>query len=151
MKEKLTKRSVEAVQPGTGDLLVWDRDLPGIDVTAEAARKEAQGSESRRLGASRFAASNRTAVTGRWRGWARRWPIRVRPHRPLRLCRRTRPARYRAAIMYSLISTAKLNDVDPQAWLTDVLAKIAEYLSNKIDDLLPWNWQAKRLPVENAA
>jgi integrase len=73
MKEKLTKRSVEAVQPGTGDVLVWDKDLPGfglkvtpkggriyvlqyrhrnrvkrytigrhgIDVTAEAARKEA--------------------------------------------------------------------------------------------------------------
>jgi hypothetical protein len=53
--------------------------------------------------------------------------------------------------MYSLSGTAKLNDVDPQAWLADVLAKIADYPSNKIDDLLPWNWKADRLAPEKAA
>lgn len=47
----------------------------------------------------------------------------------------------RAAIMYSLIVTAKMNDVDPQAWLADVLARIAEHPAQKIDDLLPWNWK----------
>jgi transposase-like protein len=47
----------------------------------------------------------------------------------------------RAAVMYSLIVTAKLNDVDPQAWLADVLARIAEHPSQRLDDLLPWNWR----------
>lgn len=43
----------------------------------------------------------------------------------------------RAAFMYSLIVTAKLNDVDPQAWLADVLARIADHPSHRLDDLLP--------------
>jgi transposase len=47
----------------------------------------------------------------------------------------------RAAIMYSLIVTAKLNDVDPQAWLADVLARIAGHPAQKIDELMPWNWR----------
>ncbi len=46
----------------------------------------------------------------------------------------------RAAVMYSLIVTAKMNDVDPQAWLADVLARIAEHSVQKLDELLPWNW-----------
>jgi hypothetical protein len=57
----------------------------------------------------------------------------------------------RAAVMYSLIGTAKLNDVDPQAWLADVLARIADYPNAKIDDLLPWNWKAGRLAADKAA
>ena len=47
----------------------------------------------------------------------------------------------RAAFMYSLIATAKLNDVDPQAWLADVLARIAIIPQNQLELLLPWNWQ----------
>ena len=47
----------------------------------------------------------------------------------------------RAAAMYSLIVTAKMNDIDPQAWLADVLARIAEHPARDIDALLPWNWQ----------
>ena len=46
----------------------------------------------------------------------------------------------RAAIVYSLIATAKLNDVDPQAWLADVLARIADHPVRRLDELLPWNW-----------
>ena len=46
----------------------------------------------------------------------------------------------RAALMYSLIQTAKLNGVDPQAWLADVLARIAEIPQSGLQDLLPWNW-----------
>lgn len=49
----------------------------------------------------------------------------------------------RAAIMYTLIGTAKLNNRDPQAWLADVLTRIAELPSNRLDELLPWNWQAQ--------
>jgi transposase len=47
----------------------------------------------------------------------------------------------RAAVMYSLIVTAKMNDVDPQAWLADVLARIAEHPVQRLDDLPPWNWR----------
>lgn len=46
----------------------------------------------------------------------------------------------RAAAMYSLIVTAKMNGVDPQAWLADVLARIAAHPAHRIDELLPWNW-----------
>lgn len=48
----------------------------------------------------------------------------------------------RAAVMYTLIVTAKMNDVDPQAWLADVLAKIADTPKSRLPELLPWNWKA---------
>jgi len=47
----------------------------------------------------------------------------------------------RAAVIYTLIVTAKLNDVDPQAWLADTLTRIAGHPANKIDELFPWNWR----------
>ena len=53
--------------------------------------------------------------------------------------------------MYSLIVTAKLNDVDPQAWLADVLARIARHPARKLDDLLPWNWQPHQERRDKAA
>ena len=46
----------------------------------------------------------------------------------------------RAAAMYTLIGTARLNDVDPQAWLADTLARIAETPQTRLEELLPWNW-----------
>jgi transposase len=49
----------------------------------------------------------------------------------------------RAAFMYSLIVTAKLNDIDPQAWLADVLARIADHPSHRLDELLAWTWKAQ--------
>ncbi|HYG91098.1 MAG TPA: IS66 family transposase [Azospirillum sp.] len=51
----------------------------------------------------------------------------------------------RAAFMYSLIVTAKLNDVDPQAWLADVLTRIADIPQTRLHELLPWNWKADRV------
>lgn len=47
------------------------------------------------------------------------------------------------AVAFTLIETAKLNDVDPQAWLTWVLERIADHKINRIDELLPWNYQKK--------
>ena len=46
----------------------------------------------------------------------------------------------RAAAMYSLIITAKLNDIDPLAWLADVLRRIAAHRASRLHELLPWNW-----------
>jgi hypothetical protein len=45
--------------------------------------------------------------------------------------------------MYTLIQTAKLNRVDAQAWLADVLARIADTPQTKRAELLPWNWNAE--------
>jgi transposase len=47
----------------------------------------------------------------------------------------------RAAAIYTLINTAKLNDIDPQAWLADVLRRISDHPARRIDELLPWNWK----------
>jgi transposase len=46
----------------------------------------------------------------------------------------------RAAAMYTLIATAKLNDIDPEAWLADVLRRINDHPASRLDELLPWNW-----------
>jgi transposase len=51
----------------------------------------------------------------------------------------------RAAVMLTLIQTAKLNGVDPQAWLADVLARIADHKINDLAALLPWNWRLARI------
>jgi transposase len=57
----------------------------------------------------------------------------------------------RAAAMYSLIISAKMNDVDPQAWLADVLARIATHPAHRLDELLPWNWAPKAPAIVAAA
>ena len=48
----------------------------------------------------------------------------------------------RAAALYTLIETAKLNDADPRAWLADVLARLPDHPAKRLDELLPWNWKA---------
>lgn len=48
------------------------------------------------------------------------------------------------AAMYSLIVTAKMNDLDPQAWLADVLARINDLPQTKLHELLPWEWKRLR-------
>jgi transposase len=48
----------------------------------------------------------------------------------------------RAAAIYTLIETAKLNDIDPRAWLADVLARVADHPAKRIAELLPWNWRS---------
>ena len=52
--------------------------------------------------------------------------------------------------MYSLIVTAKLNDVDPRAWLADVLARIADIPKSRLHELLPWEWKRLRQPAKAA-
>ena len=58
-----------------------------------------------------------------------------------------------AALFYSLVETCRLNGVEPEAWLTDVIARIGDHPINRIDELLPWHWQAAKEihPLEQAA
>jgi transposase len=49
--------------------------------------------------------------------------------------------------MYTLIQTAKLNDVDPQAWRAHTLSKIADTPQRRLSELLPWTWTNARLTV----
>ncbi|MEH6718824.1 MAG: IS66 family transposase [Aurantimonas endophytica] len=57
----------------------------------------------------------------------------------------------RAAAMATLINTAKLNDIDPQAWLADVLARIAGHPARRLHELLPWEWKRAAAPLSEAA
>ena len=57
----------------------------------------------------------------------------------------------RAAAVYSLIETCKMNDVDPQAWLAWVLAKLPDHPAKRIDELLPWSWKARHQTITAAA
>jgi transposase len=56
----------------------------------------------------------------------------------------------RAAAIYTLIETAKLNDIDPQAWLADVLSRLPDHPAKRISELLPWNWRPKNLAAQAA-
>ncbi len=57
----------------------------------------------------------------------------------------------RAAVMVTLIMTARLNDVDPQAWLADVFARIAGTSQSRLPALLPWNWTKRSTADAQAA
>jgi transposase len=50
----------------------------------------------------------------------------------------------RAAVIYTLIQTAKLNDVDPQAWLADGAGAAADHPARRVEELLPWQWCGSR-------
>lgn len=57
----------------------------------------------------------------------------------------------RAAFMYSLIVSAKMNDIDPQAWLADVLARMPNMPVSRLPELLPWNWSRVASAQQEAA
>ena len=57
----------------------------------------------------------------------------------------------RAACVYTIIETAKMNGINPQAYLADILARIADYPSQRIDDLLPWKWKPITTTVQETA
>jgi transposase len=57
----------------------------------------------------------------------------------------------RAAAVYTLIETCKLNDVDPQAWLADILARLPDHPAKQIDELLSWTWNKARQLAPAAA
>ena len=53
----------------------------------------------------------------------------------------------RAAVTLTLIQTCRLHDVDPQAWLAEVLARINDHAIHRLGELLPWNWSVERRKV----
>ena len=57
----------------------------------------------------------------------------------------------RAAAIYTLIGTAKLNDIDPQAWLADVLDRLAGHPARSLPELLPWNWRPQPSALDRKA
>jgi len=58
----------------------------------------------------------------------------------------------RAAAIYSVIETAKLNGIEPQAYITDVIARIAGgWPASRWDELMPWNWAQDEPPIAQAA
>jgi len=57
----------------------------------------------------------------------------------------------RAAAIYTLIGTAKLNGIDPQAWLADVLERIASHPARSLPELLPWNWRPQPSALDRKA
>jgi hypothetical protein len=56
----------------------------------------------------------------------------------------------RVAAMYSLIVTARLNDVGPRAWFADVLRRIGDHPVARLQELLPWNWRSETQAVSAA-
>ncbi len=56
----------------------------------------------------------------------------------------------RAAFMYTLIASCKMNAIDPQAWMADVLARMPDITASRLPELLPWNWKAKQEAVKAA-
>lgn len=55
------------------------------------------------------------------------------------------------AVLASLVNTCKMNDIDPETWLSDVLERIVSGRTtiNRLDELLPWTWKAARLAKAN--
>lgn len=58
---------------------------------------------------------------------------------------------HRAAAMDTLIETCRMNEVDPRAWLADVIARLPEHPASRVDELLPWNWKAAQARIADAA
>jgi len=56
----------------------------------------------------------------------------------------------RAAFMYTLITSCKMNDIDPPAWMADVLTRLPDIIVSRLPELLPWNWKAEQKAVKAA-
>jgi hypothetical protein len=57
----------------------------------------------------------------------------------------------RAAVMYSLITACRMNNVDPEAWLRDMLRRIASHPASRLPEFLPWNWITAQAAMATAA
>jgi hypothetical protein len=102
--------------------------------SAELVAREAHAIGNESLRSARYGQNNPTIALGR-KSW---------------LFAGSERGAERAAVMYTLIQTAKLNEIDPQAWLADVLSRMAETPQTRLSELLPCNWTSD-LPSRAAA
>ena len=134
----------ERVAPQVGDLLAWLREIrPKLSRHAEVG-KAADYMLKRWETFDRFLIDGRVCLTN---NAAERALRGIAIGRKAWLFAGSERGGERAAAIYSLIATAKLNNVDPRAWLADVLARIGDHQASHLDELLPWNWK----PVANGA
>jgi transposase IS66 family protein/transposase IS66-like protein len=139
-------------------ILWWRRAFDGIASTAKSAR----GGRLSRISAASASTDPHHAGTNDRNYCLSRWDAFTRFLDDGRLCMSNNAAERelravavgrrnwtfagsdeggrRAAAIYTLIGSAKLNDVDPQAWLADVLARLPDHPAKRIHDLLSWNW-----------
>lgn len=144
--ERLAVRQAE-IAPLVADLHAW--------MTAERARLSRHAPVARAMDYmltrrdrfTRFLTDGRTCITN---NAAERALRGVALGRKAWLFAGSERGGERAASMYTLIVTAKLNGVDPQAWLADVIANIASTPMSRLGELLPWNWVAERQAVKAA-
>jgi transposase len=137
----------ERSRPLVDDLEIWLREQRGKLSSKADLAKAMSYMLSRWASFTRFLEDGRVCTTNN---------AAERAIRPLAVGRRnwtfagSDAGGRRAAAMYTLIETCKLNDVDPRAWLADVLARIADHSANRLDQLLPWHWRITR-DIKDAA
>lgn len=138
----------ERCRPLVGDLENWMRTArQGLSRHADVA-KAMDYMLTRWAGFTRFLEDGRICLTNNSAERALRGVALGR--RAWLFCGSDRGG-HRAAAMYTLIVTAKLNDVDPRAWLADVLARINDHPVQRLHELLPWNWKAAKAADAEAA
>ena len=140
---RLAARS-EHSRPLVGDLEIWLREQRG-KLSSKADLAKAIGYMLTRWPSFiRFLEDGRVCATNN---------AAERAIRPLAVGRRnwtfagSDAGGRRAAAMYTLIETCKLNDVDPRAWLADVLARLPEHSASRTSELLPWNWKGGQISL----
>jgi transposase len=147
----LIEREINGLDPEKRLAVRQERSVPILarlrqTLDAALSRTSAKGSlaSAIRYSTSRWAALTRYTTDGRLEMSNN---AAERAIRPLALGRRnwtfagSDAGGERAAVMYTLIETAKMCDVDVEAYLADVIARIADHPINRIDELLPWNWR----------
>src|SRR5690349_2931498 len=150
------ERELRGREPGARLDARRERSLPLLDelrgfLDASLARVSGKGSLARaiRYALTRWEALTRFTTDGRLEMSNN---AAERAIRPLALARKnylfagSDAGGRRAAAVYTIVETAKMNGLDPEAYLADVLARIADHPANRIDELLPWNWRAGRPP-----
>ena len=164
-KSPIARQALEKI----GAIFAIERDINGQSADARRAVRQAQSAPllvdlKAYLDASLGRISRKSELAGAIRYSLNRWEALCRfvadgrlemtnnaaerAIRPLTLGRRnwtflgSDSGGERAAVFYTLIQSCKLNDVNPEAYLTDLIGRIGDHPARRLDELLPWNWRA---------